>query len=123
MSDYKPNLTIEVVQPSAEQNYQVITFNGDFDKAGLAEVKDRLEQAVDNLKKGYLLFDFKDLNFINSECIGFLMSLHSHMIKEKKVLVLVNAKNHVKDVFEVIGILNVIEYADSVEAFTKKSHS
>lgn len=117
-TDYPSKLSVTVV-PLNGLSYQVIEFHGDLDKAGLDMVKDQLQATSDTMKALYLVFDFQDLNFINSESIGFLMTLHSHLVKLKKGLAVVNAKAHVKDVLEVIGIMNVLPYADSVEAFAK----
>lgn len=120
MNDYKPTLTLNIQNPDVKKSYQVFELFGEMDKAGLDEVKAKLEKAVEDFPYKYFVFDFTGLNFINSESIGFLMALHSHLVKVKKVLVVVSAKDHVKDVLSVIGILSVIQYYDSMESFKGK---
>lgn len=119
MTDYLPTLTLDIQDPDARKNYQVVAFHGDMDKAGLGLVKDKLESLVSSFHHKYLVFDFTALNFINSESIGFLMALHSHLVKESKNLVIVSASEHVKDVLSVIGILAVITYHDNLDTFKK----
>lgn len=120
MTDYLPTLTLDIQDPDAQKNYQVVAFHGDMDKAGLGLVKDKLESLVSSFHHKYLVFDFSALNFINSESIGFLMALHSHLVKESKNLVIISASEHVKDVLSVIGILAVITYHDNLDTF--KNH-
>lgn len=120
MNDYNPTLKLEILPPDEKNSYQAVQLAGDMDKAGLDVVRDQIDQLSRNFPYQYFVFDFSGLNFINSESIGFLMMIHSHLVKMKKVLVVVSAKDHVKDVLSVIGILNVIEYHDSFDEFKKK---
>ncbi len=119
MNDNTPILTLNTLPPDKQKSYQVFELNGDMDKQGLTLVRQKLEETAQNFPYQYFIFDFSNLNFINSESIGFLMTLHSHLVKMKKKLVVTSAKSHVKDVLSVIGILNVIDYHDSLEAFLK----
>lgn len=120
MNDYTSTLTLRIQPPEEKKSYQVFELEGDMDKMGLTKVKDQLESASEKFQYLYFVIDLKSLNYINSESIGFLMALHSHLVKMKKNLVLVSAKANVKDVLSVIGILSVVEYHDSLEAFKMK---
>lgn len=121
MDDYSVhNLTVSVSPAPSASLYEVATFAGDLDKSGLASVKERLESLAAQFSGRYLVFDFSQLNFINSEGIGFLMMIHTRLAKAGKSLVIVNAKPNVKDVFSVIGLLQVIEYFDSLENLKAK---
>ncbi len=112
--DYKSKLTI-TVENVAPKNYTIVKFVGDLDKAGLESIRTNIMKTVDDLMDKYLVFDFTDLDFINSESIGFLMEVHSHLFKISKNLVVSNAKANVKDVLSVIGIFNIIQYTDSLD--------
>lgn len=119
MSDYSAeNLTIQIVPPL--NKYQVVEFRGEMDKAGLTEVKGKLEALIENYSLQYLVFDFGALDYINSESIGFLMAIHSHLVKTGKALVVVNAKANVKDIFQVIGLFSVVSYYDTLNQFVEK---
>jgi len=120
MNPYEPNITIAIHPPDEEKNYQIVELSGDMDKQGLAKIKPQLEQLSENFSYQYLVFDLSHLNFINSESIGFLMALYSHLVKMKKIFVITDAKEHVKDVLSVIGILGIIQYYDSIETFKKQ---
>ncbi|MFA6917309.1 MAG: STAS domain-containing protein [Candidatus Gracilibacteria bacterium] len=109
-----------VVNPlDATKRSQLIQFNGDFDKAGYGEVRDELNGAVKSFVGASLVFDFTNLKFINSEGIGYLMEVHTHLVKQNKKLVIVGVNEHVKDVFETIGISEVIPLYPTLDAFLK----
>ncbi len=116
-----PHLTINIVPPQDGQKYQVVEFHGELDKAGLSLISAQLNTLVENFPYAHLVFNFSDLNFINSEGIGLLMTLHSHLTNMGKNLILVAAKANVKDVLNVIGILNVLKTFYSIEEFLKNN--
>ncbi len=112
------NLKIAISQ--LENNNQVVSFDGEFDKAGHSEIGDELDNAVKDFQGTNLIFDFTRLKFINSEGIGYLMEIHTHLIKKDKKLVIVGLNLHVKDVFKTIGINEIIPVHDKLDDFLKK---
>ena len=116
----KPNLTIDVKQPPKDKDYQVIVFNGEFDKAGHSEVKEELEKAIEDFSEKNLVFDFSGLKFINSEGIGYLMEIHTHLVQRGRKLVIVGVKPNVADVFKAIGIQEVVPIHKDLTTFLNK---
>lgn len=110
-----PNLEIRL--PPAGSNYQSVEFYGDLDKAGQNIVQERIDKIVSDFNYPFLIFDFSNLNFINSEGIGLLMTIHSHLVKTNKELVIIGAKSNVKDVLDVIGIFSLLKYYRTLEDF------
>ena len=110
-------LTADLETTATSQNYCVVNFEGNYDKFGLEQVKENIEKLVDTCENKYLVFNFAKLNFINSESIGFLLTLHSRLVKKDKSLVLLQAPNNVKDVLEVIGMFKIISHYDSLAQF------
>lgn len=112
-------LTVNYGLLETDKKRQVFKFVGEFDKAGYTDVRDELNAAVKKFEGKSLVFDFTALKFINSEGIGYLMEVHAHLVKLDKQLVLVGANDHVKDVFETIGISEIIPIYPSLDAFLK----
>ncbi len=104
--DYVSNLAVTF--KTAQENYQVLEFKGDFDKAGLEEFRSKIDLLVQNLKQQYLVFDFSGLNYINSESIGYLMSLNLALNNAGKKLIFVGVQPNVKDVLNMIGVMQVV---------------
>ncbi len=109
------NVEIKPVDPKT--NYQLVEFHGDFDKAGYRDVKSQLDASVKSCKVKNLVFDFSDLKFINSEGIGYLMEVHAHLSKNDSRLVIVGINDHVKDVFEAIGIQEIVTIHKTLDDF------
>lgn len=112
------NITID--QPNEEKGFSVVHFAGNFDKAGHSEVRDQIDEIVLNFPLKTLVFDLKNLKFINSEGIGYLMEIHTHLVQRDKQLVLVEPNAHVADVFETIGIAEIIPVHKSMSHFENK---
>ncbi len=106
-----------VIVDDKSSDFCLVNLNGELDKAGLESVRAELDQVVESLNKKYLVFDCTDLEFINSESIGYLLTLHYRLLKKEQELVLVNVTQRVRDVLDVVGILKLIKFFDSVDNF------
>jgi anti-anti-sigma factor len=113
-------LKIDPQSPNEEKNYQVVKFSGEFDKAGHMDIREELDAFAKDFKYEHMIFDFTSLKFINSESIGYLMEIHTHLVKRKKKLALINADDHVKEVLQTIGISDVIPMHSSLDAYLNK---
>lgn len=109
------NLSLQFLEPL--NDYQIVNFSGDFDKAGFAEIKAKISDFVMNFSLKTVIFDFSGLKFINSEGIGFLMEVHTHLVQRDRKLVVVGLNAHVKDVFNAIGIAEIVPSFDSVNEY------
>lgn len=115
-----PNLKITIAEGVTDGNYQLVSFDGDFDKAGHSEVREQLDKCVEDFSLKSLVFDFTNLKFINSEGIGYLMEIHTHLVQRERQLVIVGPNDHVKDVFETIGIAQIIPIYSNLSEFLSK---
>ena len=113
----EPTLNIKVEKPNKKKDYQVVKFAGEFDKAGHLDIREELDIVVKDFKMTSLIFDFTSLKFINSESIGYLMEMHTHLVKRKKKLVLIKPDAHVKEVLNTIGIADVIPTYTTLDAY------
>jgi len=116
----KPNLSIKITETNEDKGYQIINFNGEFDKAGQTEIKDDLEKIVESFAGKSLVFNFENLKFINSEGIGYLMEIHTHLVQRGRKLVIVGVSARIADVFQAIGIHEIVPVYPSLDDFLKK---
>lgn len=117
----KDILEIKIQEPT--DNYQVIEFLGEFDKLGFSSVRSSLEDFLKTFELGIVVFDFSGLKFINSEGIGLLFEIHTHLAKEGKKLVVVGSASHVKDVFDTVGMTEVIPMYAKLADFISKNNA
>ena len=113
------NLRISFSEVNSTQSLQVVNFDGEFDKAGFSEIKDKITDFVKSFELKCLVFDFSILKFINSEGIGYLMEVHTHLIQRDRKLVIVGLSANVKDIFAAIGIAEIIPIFDSLNDYLK----
>ncbi len=98
----------------------VVKFNGEFDKAGYGEIQDELGKFVNDFAGTNLIFDLGELKFINSEGIGYFMSVYTHLVTANKKLILIGPNAHVADVFNAVGIMEIVPIFNSVNDFLNK---
>jgi len=111
--------TLEVVLKEGNEKYDIVKFWGNMDSFGLSEKKQDILKIVDVFQKKYLVFDFSDLNFVNSESISFLMQINEKLQSSNNSLVLVEAKKNVLDVLDVIGLLETMPYFKRMDDFLR----
>lgn len=107
-----------VINNDPKWQYQVLDFFGNLDSYSLKDKREKLFEIVNNANKAYLIFNFQNLNFINSECISLLLQFNELLQKKGKKLVIINAKKNVVDVLNVIGIFQTMPYFRDIEEFT-----
>ena len=113
----KPRITVTVVKGADTEGYDIIKVIGDLDKAGLDYVRDQLDKAVEECTTAYLVINFDELNFINSESIGYLLTVYYRLQKNSKKLVVIGAQEKILDVLDVIGLLKIIDNYPTMHAF------
>ncbi len=110
-------LSFQIQESDSSVDYKIVVFDGDFDKAGFAEIKDTITEIVKEFNLKFLIFDFTNLEYINSEGIGFLMEVHTHLVQRGRKLVIFGLNDHVKDVFQAIGIAEIVSIFGSLNDF------
>ncbi len=100
-----------------KKNFTRVSLDGELDKVGLDNIRADLDSFLLSAETENIILDLTDLEFINSEGVGYLLTIHYRLLKRDLKLVLVGAKDHVKDVLEVIGMLTIVPYFDSFELF------
>lgn len=122
MTDYMDlNLTTEIYPE--KEGIQVVDFKGNLDKVGLQSVEEKIEKLVDEFAGKFMVFNYADLEFTNSEGIGFLLTLQAKLVKKNAKLIVIAAKDHVKDVFNVIGMTKIIDCYESMPQFMESIKS
>lgn len=111
------NLQIEFMDSVQGQDYQIVKFDGEFDKAGYAEVKERLDKFVEGFSLKTMIFDLTNLKYINSEGIGYLIEVHTHLVQRGGKLVLIGPGANVKDIFATIGITEIVSIYGNINDF------
>lgn len=104
---FEPKISVTSGSFDSLSDTQVILFSGQLDKLGLEKIRKDLESMLEKSPSKNFIFDFAELEFINSESIGFLVSLRTHLKKNEKNIRLIHLNSQIRDVFDTIGLLTV----------------
>jgi anti-anti-sigma factor len=106
--------TADIAESSTETT-KILVFHGELDESYLEDLKKQLDPILDDANIKSLIFDLHDLEFINSKGIGFIVSIHTHLAKDKRTLILIDAQEAVMDVVSLVGLTSIIPYYSSLE--------
>ena len=96
-------------------NSKVVNFKGEFDESVLEDLKAQLDPVLNDTNVSSLVFNMKELEFINSKGIGFLVSVHTHLAKDQRHLVMCDANEAVMDVVSLVGLTSIIPYYENCQ--------
>jgi anti-anti-sigma factor len=101
----------------SHKDFTKVALEGELDKVGLDTIRADLDKMIAESKTHNVVLDLSELTFINSEGVGYLLTIHYRLLKRDLKMILVGAKAHVKDVLEVIGMLTIVPYFETFELF------
>lgn len=97
---------------------KVVTLVGEMDESNIESIREQLDPLLNDLNITHLIFDLTQLEFINSKGIGYLVSVHTHLSKDKREMILAGAVEAVMDVISLVGLTTIIKYFNTVEEAT-----
>ena len=103
------------IQDGPSPLVKVVSFSGEMDETNIEQARKDLAPLLNDSSVKTLVFDLKNLKFINSKGIGYLVSVHTHLAKDKRKLVLTQAQEAVMDVVNLIGLTSIIPYHETLE--------
>ena len=103
------------IRDSKSSSVKVIQLNGEMDETALDEIKQAVDPLLNDPHLHQLIFDLTELQFINSKGIGYLVSVHTHLAKDGRSMVMTNATQPVMDVITLVGLTGIIPYYPTLE--------
>lgn len=113
------NITIEDIQVSNDEIVaKLVKFQGQLDESNVDEkakiIYELIEQTPQNL---YLLFDFEELEYMNSKSIGYLTDWYTKITEGGGKIVIAKTRSNILDILQVVGLTQLINcYATMDEA-------
>ena len=95
---------------------RIVHFTGSLDATNLDLAEAKVDEML--LPEGTvtkIVFDFTNLDYLNSRAVGFLVSLSQKVAAAKAVLVLAGLKPNVEDIVTIVGLNQIIPVVKSVE--------
>ncbi|MBC17334.1 Anti-sigma factor antagonist [Pseudodesulfovibrio profundus] len=85
-----------------ENGITIITVNGNLDAEGTQDMEERVIGLLENGERS-LLFDFSDLDYINSSGLRVLVLAYQRLKKNQGSVAICGIKDYIQEVFEVSG--------------------
>lgn len=90
-------------------------FSGELDNMEVLHMKQSVIQLIDKNRCQLVKFDFKDVTFIDSTGIGFVLARYNQIQAYGGELILKNVNSTVRKVFALSGIFSIIQVENSNE--------
>lgn len=86
-----------------------LAISGELNTTTYQELEDVVKNSLNGIKK--LVFDFKELEYISSAGLRVLLVSKKLMDQQGK-LVVKNANSSVKEIFDITGFTNILDFED-----------
>ncbi|HHY04020.1 MAG TPA: anti-sigma F factor antagonist [Thermoanaerobacterales bacterium] len=103
-----------------QNNIIIVDLNGELDHHMAQLVKQQLNAFLLKKQAKKILFDFKNVTFMDSSGIGMILGRYKELQKINGKVGVVNVTSNIKRIFEMSGLFNIIEFfTDKSEAIEK----
>ena len=86
----------------------LIKFSGDIDDSVCPIYKEEISSQIKVNKNKDFIFDFKNVTFIDSSGIGFILGRYNQLKGYKKKLYVSNTNPQIKKLFRISGIYSIV---------------
>lgn len=97
-----------------EGAFIIVSFQGEINSFNAPGYRYELSQLIDNSKKD-IVFDFKDISFIDSSGIGLVLGRYNQLKNNHRTLILSGLSDSCFRLFELTGLFLIMPYFDSIE--------
>jgi len=89
--------------------YTFIEFYGDIDDSVCPIYKEGVSELIKKNKNKDLVFDFKNVTFIDSSGIGFILGRYNQVKTNKRRIYVTNTNEQIAKLFRISGIYTIIK--------------
>jgi anti-anti-sigma factor len=95
---------------------KMIKFQGQLDESNVDEKSKLIYKLIEeNPQNLHLLFDFEELEYMNSKSIGYLTDWYGKVSEGGGKIVISKAKPNILDILEVVGLTQLINHYASLD--------
>lgn len=111
------NIDLSAEKPNQEKKYQKINIKGEIDRDTIDVFRNKMEEYMKNFIQNYLLLNMENLEFINSEGIGYLSDIQNRLSTKDKSVAILSASDRIMDIFQLVGLDQIISCYSTFEEF------
>lgn len=90
----------------------VIALSGELDEYGATKIKREIDDYLDSHPARVVVFDMKDVGFVDSTGLGFLLGRYKKLQSKRTELALKNVSAQVDKVFKASGVYSFVPKID-----------
>ena len=98
----------------------VVKISGDLDSSKTFLYREKIHQYMREHGPRYMIWDFKDLTFIDSAGVGLILGRYNEIERVKGVMGLVGLNAYSRKVIQISGLFGIMKEYSSVKAFLKE---
>lgn len=108
--------TEDIASTSADKKIKLLKFAGQLDESNVDEKAKNVYELINATPQGlFLIFDFENLEYMNSKSIGYLTDWYTKLNEKKGGIVIANARPNILDILQVVGLTQLIKCVQTVE--------
>jgi len=111
------NAKIDVV---IENEVVIAKISGEIDNSVTRVYREEIDSLILSKNLKHLIIDFKEVSFVDSSGIGFIIGRYNLMKREKGYIAICNINDYCKKIFTISGILRLINSFSSLEEAKKE---
>lgn len=110
-------ITIEDIPASVEGiTAKLVKFVGQLDESNVDEKAKILYQLIEQYPKNlYLLFDFEQLEYMNSKSIGYLTDWYGKVSEGQGKIAIGKPRSNILDILQVVGLTQLINCYQTID--------
>ncbi len=108
------------IEKITEGDIFIFSFSGNLILSELEEVRKLVKTTIENENANKVIFDMKDVDFIDSAGIGFIVSVYKSLKSKNGKFALSGLKKKPKEVFSLTRLDKIIKIYDDIETAKKE---
>ena len=98
----------------------IIKISGELDSSKTMLYKEKIHQIMRTLGPRYMIWDLKDLTFLDSAGIGLFLGRYNEIEKIRGVMGLVGLNPYSRKIITISGLFQIMKEYSSIKAFMKE---
>lgn len=109
-------ITFEDVPTEGDKKVKIIKISGQLDESNVDDEAKKVYEVIEGAGGGLsLIFDFAELEYMNSKSIGYLTDWYSKVSNDGGKVAIAQAKSNIVDILQVVGLTQLINTYLTIE--------
>ncbi len=92
----------------------IVKIDGDIDHHVSSQIKEKVEREFEFSNAENIIFDFSDVNFMDSSGIGMIIGRYKMLQKTGGKVYIANVKPQLESIIEISGLRKIINFIDKI---------